>query len=521
MHYLIAATKKVCFTALLIALFGGVTWAANEHNQRPESSPSLEQQDYQEAKGESLLSVLENRIVKDPFNLVATIIFLCAVTHSFFTAKFNALAHVFEERHREYIVRAGRTAKQKPYIDAKDDVSFWATVFHFLGEVEAIFGIWCIPLIFSIILFYDWNAVVSYIGNVNYVEPVFVVIIMSIASTRPVLFFAESAMRKVAKIGKLSPSAWWVTILTVAPILGSFITEPAAMTIAALLLGRQFYKYKPAKRLCYGTLGLLFVNISVGGTLTHFAAPPVLMVASTWGWGLVYMATHFGWKACIGILISNTAYFIIFRKDLKELNRRVTTVSREKQESGEDALSEEPIPTWVTGVHLAFLAWTVFTLHNPALFIGGFLFFLAFIRATAHHQYDLDITKPLLVGFFLAGLVTHGGLQTWWLDPVLSRFNEEALFFGSIALTAFNDNAAITYLASLVPDFQNNVALQHAVVNGAVVGGGLTVIANAPNPAGQSILSRYFEHGISPLGLLASALLPTAIMGACYILLPF
>ena len=172
-------------------------------------------------------------------------------------------------------------------------------------------------------------------------------------------------------------------------------------------------------------------------------------------------------------------------------------------------------------MHLAFLAWTVFTLHDPALFIGGFLFFLAFIKATAHHQYDLDITKPLLVGFFLAGLVTHGGLQTWWLDPVLSRLNEGALFFGSVALTAFNDNAAITYLASLVPDFQNNVALQHAVVNGAVVGGGLTVIANAPNPAGQSILSRYFENGISPLGLLASALLPTVIMGACYILLPF
>jgi len=521
MNSLIVATKKVWVIALLSVLFGGVAWALIEPNQYTESPILLEQQGYQDVQEDSLLSVLENRIAKDPFNLVATIIFLCAVLHTFFTAKFNALAHLFEKRHREYIVRVGRTAKQKPYIDAKDDVSFWATVFHFLGEVEAIFGIWCIPLIASIVLFYDWNAVESYIGEVNYVEPVFVVIIMSIASTRPVLFFAESAMRKVAKLGRLSPAAWWVTILTVAPILGSFITEPAAMTIAAMLLGRQFYKYQPVKRLCYATVGLLFVNISVGGTLTHFAAPPVLMVASTWGWDLVYMATHFGWKACIGILISNAAYFVIFRKDLKALNLRVAAISREKDQSGGDVLTEEPIPSWVTGVHLAFLAWTVFTLHDPALFIGGFLFFLAFIRATAHHQYDLDITKPLLVGFFLAGLVTHGGLQTWWLDPVLSRLNEGALFFGATVLTAFNDNAAITYLASLVPDFQNNVVLQHAVVNGAVVGGGLTVIANAPNPAGQSILSRYFENGISPLGLLASALLPTAIMAACYILLPF
>jgi Na+/H+ antiporter NhaD/arsenite permease-like protein len=344
---------------------------------------------------------------------------------------------------------------------------------------------------------------------------------MSIASTRPVLFLAESALCKIAQIGKRSPAAWWVAILSVAPVLGSFITEPAAMTIAALLLARQFYKYKPSNRLRYATVGLLFVNISVGGTLTHFAAPPVLMVASTWGWDLPYMAMHFGWKGCVGILISNLMYLIVFRKDLCELNLHVKTNALAQGNSAGAALTEEPIPTWVTGVHVGFLAWTVFTLHNPPLFIGGFLFFLAFIRATAHHQYDLDIGKPLLVGFFLAGLVTHGGLQSWWLDPVLSRLSEDALFFGATFLTAFNDNAAITYLASLVPAFQNNEILQHAVVNGAVVGGGLTVIANAPNPAGQSILSRYFENGISPLGILVAALPPTVIMGACYMLLPF
>lgn len=521
MDSLVSTSKKVWILVLLGLVFGGVAWALIEPNQYSESPIPSNQEGYQDVYEDSLGSILKSRVANDPFNLVATILFFCAVVHTFFTSKFNALAHRFEERHREYIVRVGRTAKQKPYIDAKDDVSFWATAFHFLGEVEAIFGIWCLPLIASIVIFYDWEAVVSYIGEVNYVEPVFVVIIMSIASTRPVLFFAESAMRSVARVGRLSPAAWWFTILTIAPILGSFITEPAAMTIAALLLGRQFYKYQPAKRLCYATVGLLFVDISVGGTLTHFAAPPVLMVASTWGWDLPYMAVHFGGKACVGIIISNVIYFLIFRKDLKDLNVRVAAIQRERERSGGEVLTEEPIPTWVTAVHLAFLAWTVFTLHDPALFIGGFLFFLAFTRATAHHQYDLDISKPLLVGFFLAGLVTYGGLQTWWLDPILSRLNENALFFGSTFLTAFNDNAAITYLASLVPHFQDNVALQHAVVNGAVVGGGLTVIANAPNPAGQSILSRYFENGISPLGLLASALLPTVIMGVCYMMLPF
>ena len=42
----------------------------------------------------------------------------------------------------------------------------------------------------------------------------------------------------------------------------------------------------------------------------------------------------------------------------------------------------DPVPSWVTAVHLFFLAWTVFTAHHPALFIGGFLFFLAFTVAT-------------------------------------------------------------------------------------------------------------------------------------------
>jgi Na+/H+ antiporter NhaD/arsenite permease-like protein len=122
-----------------------------------------------------------------------------------------------------------------------------------------------------------------------------------------------------------------------------------------------------------------------------------------------------------------------------------------------------------------------------------------------------------LVGFFLAGLVVHGGLQGWWIEPVLSRLGEKPLFFGAAVLTAFNDNAAITYLATLVPGFSEE--MKYAVVAGAVVGGGLTVIANAPNPAGQSILGRFFPDGISPVKLFLGALLPTVIVGAAFLLL--
>lgn len=84
-------------------------------------------------------------------------------------------------------------------------------------------------------------------------------------------------------------------------------------------------------------------------------------------------------------------------------------------------------------------------------------------------------------------------------------------------LTAFNDNAAITYLSTLVPGFTDN--LKYAVVVGAVTGGGLTVIANAPNPAGQAILKKYFSKGISPILLLTYALVPTIVMALCFLFL--
>ena len=168
-------------------------------------------------------------------------------------------------------------------------------------------------------------------------------------------------------------------------------------------------------------------------------------------------------------------------------------------------------------VQLCFMAFTVMVAHYPPLFIGGFLFFLAFSQATAHHQGRLDLRSPLLVGFFLAGLVIHGGLQGWWIEPVLKSLGEAPLFLGATLLTAVNDNAAITYLATLVPGFTE--PLKYAVVAGAVAGGGLTVIANAPNPAGQAILQRFFPEGVSPLGLLAGALVPTLVMVASLMLL--
>jgi len=279
------------------------------------------------------------------------------------------------------------------------------------------------------------------------------------------------------------------------------------MIICALLLSRRVLDLGPSNRLRYATLGLLFVNVSVGGTLTHFAAPPVLIVAARFGWDLAYMATHFGWKAVIGIAVANGAFALALRRELLALSPRAGLVEPARRR----------IPPVVVLVHLGFLALTVAGAHTPALFLGGFLFFLAFHAATAPYQDPMDLRSPLLVGFFLAGLVVHGALQGWWIEPVLGRLSELPLFLGAVGLTAFNDNAAITYLASLVPEFGD--AARYAVVAGAVTGGGLTVIANAPNPAGQAALAKHFPEGVSPLGLLAGAAFPTVVMALAFLVL--
>lgn len=460
------------------------------------------------------------------FNIVATIIFLCAIIHTFLSGFFIEMAHKHEHEHKKKIVELGLTAEAKPHDDAKDHVSFKANLFHFLGEVEAIFGIWVVALGAAILWFFGIQGdglgagikqLEYYIGkDVNFTEPMFVVIVMAIAATRPVVRFAESMVDKVAKLFGGTPAAWWLSALTITPILGSFITEPAAMTIAAMLLAKKFFDLNPSKKFAYATLGLLFVNISVGGTLTHFAAPPVLMIASKWQFGMNFMFMNFGWKAVVGIVISNILYFSYFKKEFANMGRKE---GRDMHIPSRWVEREDPIPAWITIIHLLFLAFTVLTAHYQMVFIFGFLFFIGFTQATGHHQNDVDMKSPILVGFFLAGLVIHGGCQGWWISVLLTSIdNSWLLMIGSTVLTAFNDNAAITYLASQAPGLP--IMSKYAVLAGAVTGGGLTVIANAPNPAGQSVLGRYFEGGVSPGGLAKAAFIPTIIMGACFMLLP-
>ena len=404
-------------------------------------------------------------------------LFAVAVLHTFSTRYFEHLAHT-------------RTAH--------------AGVWHLLGEVETVFGFWAFVLVVFMALAYGWHRSSAYLDGLEFTEPMFVFVIMVIAASRPVMQLAGDAVGAIGRALPVHPAAAaYFLSLSLVPLLGSFITEPAAMTLAALMLRDRLFAEGPSRRLKYATVGVLFVNVSVGGTLTHFAAPPVLMVAAKWGWDTGFMLSMFGAKAMLAVLINALAVTVLFRKELAQHRRSAGTQAAPR------------VPTIFVLVNVAVLAAVVFTSHRPEAFMGLFLLFLGLAEAYRRHHDRLMLREGLMVAFFLAGLVVLGGQQRWWLQDLLSRLDETWLYYGAAALTAITDNAALTYLGSLVEGV--SPGYQYALVAGAVTGGGLTVIANAPNPAGFAILKDSFDdQSISALGLFAAALAPTLVVIACF-----
>jgi hypothetical protein len=410
--------------------------------------------------------------------IVGAALFGVAVAHTFLTKYFERLAH-HQPAH--------------------------AGMWHLLGEVEVVFGFWAFVLLAFMFFSGGGTMATAYLESLNFTEPAFVFVIMVIAASRPVLEVCKALAQGMAKCIPLNDAmAFYFVCLSVLPLLGSFITEPAAMTLTALLLRDNFYGRGISDRLKYVTLGVLFVNISIGGTLTPYAAPPVLMVAGKWNWDLAFMFATFGWKAAMAVLVNAAAAMLLFAAELRTL----------------DKIKAEPrtVPRTLIALHVGFLAGVVVFAHHPVMFMGIFLFFLGVAEAYRHYQDRLMLREGLLVAFFLAGLVTLGAQQKWWLQEVLAGMDATTLYFGATALTAITDNAALTYLGSLVEGVSESY--KYSLVAGAVTGGGLTVIANAPNPAGFSILRGNFEDGaISPLHLLLAALGPTLVAVAAFLLL--
>ncbi|MBL8497621.1 hypothetical protein ABF87_07340 [Nitrosomonas sp. JL21] len=403
--------------------------------------------------------------------LIAALLFAVAVVHTFSTRFFERLAHS-QPQH--------------------------AGIWHLLGEVEVVFGFWAMILILFIFLSDGKHEAIGYLESRDFTEPMFVFVIMVIAGTRPILDLAAAWVQRIAHLLPINTgTATYCLLLSFVPLLGSFITEPAAMTLAAIMLRDIVLGKEVSTRLKYATVGVLFVNVSIGGTLTPFAAPPVLMVAGKWNWDMAFMMMTFGWKAALAVILNALTVTWLFRHELKLISQ-----------TGES--SELATPWLIVVIHVVFLALVVILAHHPVVFMGIFLFFLGFTAAYHQYQNPLILREALLVAFFLAGLVVLGGQQQWWLQPLLMDMNETTVYFGATLLTAVTDNAALTYLGSLVEGLSEEFKI--SLVAGAVTGGGLTVIANAPNPAGFSILkSKFDEQSIHPLGLLMAALPPTLV----------
>lgn len=403
--------------------------------------------------------------------LVGAVLFGIAVLHTFSTKLFADLAN-----------RNGQHAG----------------IWHLLSEVEVVFGFWAMVMMVWMFLLEGQEAATTFLDKRNFTEPMFIFAIMVVAGSKPVLDLAAQLVVLVARFIPFSGSmANYFLLLALVPLLGSFITEPAAMTLAALMLRERYFGRHASVKFKYATLGVLFVNISIGGVLTPYAAPPVLMVAGVWGWDIWYMLAHFGWKAALAVIVNALGITLLFADELRHGTYHAP-------------LQRERTPLPVMLIHLLFLVGVVVFAHHPAVFMALFLFFMGFATAYPRYQDRLILREGLLVAFFLAGLVVLGSQQAWWLQPLLTGMDATTVYFGATVLTAITDNAALTYLGSLLQGLSDE--FKHALVAGTITGGGLTIIANAPNPAGVSILKNHFEDdSVHPVGLLVSALPPTIV----------
>ncbi len=424
------------------------------------------------------------------FQIISTIIFVLAIIHTFLTPPLYAYSQKFA------ILKEAYPKKWKHY-------HFLSEAFYLLSEIEIVFGIWLIPLILFSILLQGWNPTLSYLNTRDYDHALYITVIIVVIGSRPIITFAEKVLEWIARLGNDSPDAWWWTILVVGPILGALLKEPAAMALSAILLTKKFYPYHPSRAFQYATLGLLFANISVGGMFTTFSSRALFIVADKWDWDWQYMLTTFGWKVLIGLFLATGLYYFLFHKEFRRGRFPKSLPALEKDEA------QHPTPIWITLIHLVFVALIVMTSDSMPIFIGIFFLFLGFWKATSFYQTPLHLKSAILVGFFFASLIIHGELQGWWIVPLMQNLNHFGAMIVSFVLSAFVDNAIVSYITLDIPQFDD--VKHYLIISGAMSAGALTVIANAPNPVGHAILRPSFKGKLSLLGLFLGALAPSLI----------
>ena len=250
--------------------------------------------------------------------IFAAFTFSLAVLHTFFCNQILSLSYHFPEG------------------------SMKRNFFHLLGEVEVVFGIWAAIFFISMVFLEGYSNVVAFAESLNFTEPLFVFALMAVAATKPVIELATRVLLTISRALPFSPqlSTYFIS-LCLGPLLGSLITEPAAMVVVAMILKDRFFVDGTSNRLKYTTLATLFVNISIGGALTHFAAPPVLMVANKWHWDLSFMLSNFGWKAVLAVVLNSALATTFLRRELSNLKWTPP--------------SKSALKLWISFVHLVFL----------------------------------------------------------------------------------------------------------------------------------------------------------------------
>lgn len=468
--------------------------------------------DYHDQSITDVFELLSNRIETQPENLLFTLIFLLAVIHSFVAPLLLKAASKRIRRHEmpiDPVAGGSKSEIPKRTGHFSKETFFWEMVY-FFGEIEVVFGLWAIPLLLSMVWFFDWDTPVAYIKSNHYTEAAYLFVSMAIAATYPVIRFVEQVSEKVMGWFEDTPLTWWMTLLTLGPLFASYLKDTSMMTIVAILLMRHFYIFRPPLKLALATQSLLFVNMGVAGSLTSVASPTALLVSGPWGWDTGFMFFTFGWKAMVGIITVNVVYWFLFRESFAALNRKAKTMFLQKVEVVD-------VPFWVTGVHLAFLVWVILTNNEPALYLGAFVLFLGFYQATHPYQIALSLRVPILIAFFVASLELHASLQGWWAEAFLESFKEQVLPFVALVLTTICHNSMVVYLATFVPHLTDRA--KEAYFSGAIAASGLTLISSGANLIGYKVLSQAFDEPIAPSTIFIYSFLPTFIMLAIFLYL--
>ncbi|MBS4169108.1 putative Na+/H+ antiporter [Parachlamydia sp. AcF125] len=456
-------------------------------------------QGWEEASNEDLGHGLSGAVGITPLSITANVLLGIALAYNFLSRKILTFPPNWQK------IQVGENEQALSWISSKNPLKLF---FHYVRTAKRIVGIWIIPLLASVTFLYDWRIAINFLSTRNYTEALFVSVIMTIVSSQPILNLMEAFIRKIASLGKESPGSWWVSLLTVGPILGAVITEAGALIVTSLLLAKQFYTRPVSQNLAYATLGLLFTHISLGAILTNFGAPLDWMHVEQWSEEELFTLARFSGKSLLTIFISTLCYYLYFRDEFAELAKREKTFSPSE--------TRQRIPWWVTATHTMCLSVAILSLYHPPIFLSVTCLFLIFHETTRQYQTRLKLRPPMLVGFFFSALVIHGGLQEWWTTPLLERVDALMLTGASYLFGSFVDGATLAYLATLLPSL--NDATKYSVIVGTLAAGGLTVISHPFNSKQEAPSHSHFAEGISPKKLFFATLFPMFVTASIFFL---